>query len=104
MTLKAELPVTSSDAKSLSKTDDDIRGGKYRMMNLQDDIDKNYRALEREKDDLHRIENRFHDSDNHFLKLHSDAEDRNRLKKERDELSEFIHETELETETLQESV
>ncbi|CDF38379.1 unnamed protein product [Chondrus crispus] len=104
VTLKAELSATSSDARSLSKIDEDIKGGEDRMKNLLDDIDKNSRALERERDNLHRIENRFHACEKQCLNLHIAAEDHMRLKKEKEELSKFIRETELETETLQESL
>lgn len=103
-TVKAAITGMTSDSRSLSEVDGEIRNVEERMQKLQDDIDKNSRALQRERDDLRRLEIRFHQAKQHCLELQSMAEKHKRLEQEKEELSKSVHALESEVETLRSSL
>lgn len=102
--LQAVLPGNSGGDRSLADIDDKIRECEDRIRSGQDEIEKNTRSLERDKDHLRTLENRFRDAEKHCLSLQNAAENHKRWKRESDELSMFVRDTELEVERLRESL
>lgn len=103
-TVKATLAGVTSESRSLSEVDGEIGNLEERVQKLQDDIDKNSRALQRERDDLRRLEIRFHQSKQHCLELQSMAEKHKRLQQEKEDLSKSVRTLESEIETLRSSL
>lgn len=104
ITIKTTLSAMSTESRSLSEVEDEIRNVEDRMQNLQDHIERNSRALEREREDLRRSEVRFHQAKQHCLELQSMAERHERLKKEKEELSTSVRVIETEADSLQGSL
>lgn len=87
----------TSGSRSLTEVDNELRVVKDSMQKLQDDIAKNSRSLELEKDVLQRSEIRFNHAKQNCLELLSMAKKHKRLKREKDGLSSSMRSFETKT-------
>lgn len=98
--LQESVTAGTGATMTLAEVDVRVRKLEEEIQALQDKMDKEGRALEREREDLRRTENRLHVARNHCLELEKSAEKFKRLQREKEDSVQTIASTEKEVEKL----
>lgn len=98
--LQASLSSGNSETVSLTEAEENVRGIEEKMQTLQDKVERDGRSLDREKEDLRRLENKWHSAQKLVLETQAMSEKHKRLQKEKEECTRWITEAEAAIESL----
>lgn len=92
------LSVTNVESRSLSEVDAEVQGVEDELVKFQDQIEKDSRILEREREDFRSAETRLHHAKQECAQQALMSERHKNLTKEKEEISKKLKEVEIELE------